>query len=124
MKPLSKTLIICLLLMTSLILFQSCVAYQRNPTTLEIAEQEHIQTKITNSNGESAEYKYITYEDGQFYGVTKKSGKLIKSLLRTEDIRTVKLKDKIGSTMLWIGIPLVFVLVVGGVAAIGIVSIW
>jgi uncharacterized membrane protein len=81
-----------------LLLFQSCVVYHKTPTSLEKASQESIKAKVTTTNQQTYKYKYITYEDGQFYGVKKKSGELIKTPVSEEDTLKVVLKNKSAST--------------------------
>jgi hypothetical protein len=103
--------------LTILLLFQSCVVYHKTPTTLEKASREQTKTKITNTNGELFKYGYITYEDGIYYGINKKSGELVKTTLDQEYINKVVTKNKSASTWVTvgvIGVPVLF-LVVGGI---------
>jgi hypothetical protein len=86
--------------LATLLLFQSCVVYHRTPTTLERASEERIRTKVTNSIGEDFKYKYIIYEDGVYFGVTKESGELVKAALGEQQIAKVVLKNKTVSTVL------------------------
>jgi hypothetical protein len=98
------------LFLTALMFFQSCVVYHKTPTTLEKASQEHIKTKITNAEGETFQYKYITYEDGVFYGVSKKSGELVKTSLDETYINKLLIKNKSASTWVTvavIGVPII-----------------
>lgn len=90
--------------LTALLLFQSCVVYHKTPTNLFQASQETIKTKVVNANGEISKYKYIAFEDGQFYGVKKKSGELIKTPLNQQDLAKVLTKDKSVSTLLTIAL--------------------
>lgn len=92
------------LFLTASLLLQSCVVYHKTPTSLEKASQERIRTKITNTNGQTAKYKYITYEEGVFYGVGLKSGSAIKIPLDQEYISNVVTKNKSASTWLTVGI--------------------
>ena len=77
-------------------LFQSCVAYH-NTSTLEKASKEQTRTKVTNTNGNTFKYKYIIYEEGQFFGVSKKSGEWIKSPLNQKDIDKVLTENKMAN---------------------------
>jgi ATP-dependent Zn protease len=97
--------------LTALMLFQSCVVYHKTPTTLEKASQEQIKTKVTNNEGETIKFKYITYEDGVYYGVNKKSGELIKTPLDKQYVETVLLKNKSAST--WVTVLVIAVPIIG-----------
>jgi len=103
--------------LTTLMLFQSCVVYHKTPTTLEKASKEHIKTKITNAEGETSIYKYITYEDGVFYGVSKKSGELVKTPLDERYINKLLIKNKSAST--WVTVAVIAVPIIAfGIAII------
>ncbi|WP_297695305.1 hypothetical protein [uncultured Eudoraea sp.] len=91
--------------MAFLVLFQGCVVYHKTPTTLEQARQEHIKTKITNTDNETMTYKYITYEEGTFYGVTTRYGKEVKKPLNKEDIVRILTKNKSAST--WVTVTVI-----------------
>ena len=79
--------------LTALILFQSCVVYHKAPTTLEKASQEQTKTKVTNTNEETFKYKYVTYENGIYYGVNEKSGELVKTSLDPDYLSNIKIKN-------------------------------
>ncbi|MGB5315700.1 MAG: hypothetical protein WBN56_06835 [Robiginitalea sp.] len=84
--------------------------YHKTPTTLEKASQSQLKTKITNTNGETSIYKYITYEVGVFYGVSKKSGELVKTPLDETYINELLIKNKSASTWVTvavIGVPII-----------------
>ena len=107
--------------LTALMLMQSCVVYNvKAPTTLEKASQEQIKTKITNTNGQDFKYKYITYEDGVYYGVNKKSGELIKTPLSEQEVSKVRLQNKSASTL----VTIAAIVVSGGAIAliVGLIS--
>ena len=104
MRTLKKSVKVVSWLLTVLMLFQSCVIYHKTPSSLEQASQFRTKTKITNSNKDIFKYKYITYEDGMFYGVKKKSGELVKTPLDEEYIITVLSKNKSASTWLTVAI--------------------
>ena len=111
------------LVLTALLLFQSCVVYHKTPTTLEKASQERIKTKVINANGETAKYKYITYEDGQFYGINKdfdERGKLVKTPLSEQELEKILIKNKSASN--WVTIASI-VVSLGAIALIvGLIS--
>ena len=106
MKALKKGLKHIAFLLTALLLFQSCVVYHKTPINLAQASEAHIRTKVVKTNGEIVRYKYITYEDNQFYGMNRRSGEWIKTPLNQEDLAKVQTKDKTGSTLLTIAVLL------------------
>ncbi|MDH3699528.1 MAG: hypothetical protein OEQ81_12755 [Flavobacteriaceae bacterium] len=109
------------LVLAFLVLFQGCVVYHKTPTTLEQARQEHIKTKITNTDNETAKYKYITYEEGTFYGVKKESGELVKYPLNEEDIVKIITKNKTAST--WVTVTVIAVPIIAlGIAMIAVAN--
>ena len=109
MEALKKRLKFIAWFLTTLMLFQSCVVYHKTPTTLEKASQERIKTKITNIEGETFKYKYVTFEEGQFYGVhePEEFGEFVKVPLESEDIINVRTKNKSAST--WVTILVITV---------------
>jgi ATP-dependent Zn protease len=107
------------LFLTALLLFQSCVVYHKTPTTLEKASQEQTKTKVTNTNDEKSIYKYITYENGIFYGVNKKSGELIKTPLDKDYISMVLTKNESAST--WASVAIIAVPIIALVVTLIVV---
>ena len=102
--------------LTALMLFQSCVVYHKTPTTLEKASQEQIKTKVTTTDGDVSKYKFISYEEGVYYGnVEIEYGEFKKIPLDAEDIINIRTKSKSASTLvtvLAIAVPVI------GIAAI------
>jgi hypothetical protein len=119
MKPNNKALQTIAVFLTILLLFQSCVVYHKAPTTLEHASQIKAKTKITTLTGETANYKYITLQDRQFYGVKLKSREWIKIPLDPKEIRQVLTQNKSASTWATIAIivvPILAIAIAGGLA--------
>lgn len=109
--------------LTALMLFQSCVVYHKTPTTLEKASREQIKTKITNANGETLKYKYIAYEEGAYYGYTEvEFGEFTKTPINSEDLISVRTKNKSASTWVTILVIAVPVLAIVGITAANSVS--
>ena len=126
MKTLKNGLKPITFLLTALVLFQSCVVYHKAPTTLERASQERIKTKITNSNGETSKYDYISYEDGTYYGVNKdfeERGALIKTPLNQSEIEKILTKNKSASTWITAGLIAVPVLAISVIVSLNSISI-
>ena len=116
------------LFLTALMLFQSCVVYHKTPTTLEKASREQVKTKVTKTNGDIFKYKFITYEDGVFYGVNVDSGGVQESIetartpLNEVDVDGVFLKNKSASTWVTILSFAVPVLTIAIISAAGSVN--
>jgi hypothetical protein len=103
------------LFLTILLLFQSCVVYHKTPTTLAIASRERMNTKVTRNNGEIVKYKYITYENGTYFGVSLTSGEWIKTPLDEEELAQVFTKDTSRSTwatIAFIAIPVIAAVII------------
>ena len=116
MEAINKRLKPIALILTALLLFQSCVVYHKTPTTVQQASQEQIRTKIIKTNGEISKYKYITSEDGIFYGVKLKSGEWIKTPLDQKEIAQVLTKNiSTSKTFTIVVLSLVGLYIVGAV---------
>ena len=116
MEAINKRLKPIALILTALLLFQSCVVYHKTPTTIQQASQEQIRTKIIKTNGEISKYKYITSEDGTFYGVKLKSGEWIKTPLDQKEIAQVLTKNiSTSKTLTIVVLSLVGLYIVGAV---------
>ena len=97
---------ICCLLI-AMTLLQSCVVYRKTPISLEEASKQQIKTKIIKNNGEITKYKYITYEDGQFFGVREEFNdrvELIKTPLSEQEIKMVLIKNNSASAWFTVGV--------------------
>ena len=111
MKALKKWLKTIALFFIALILFQSCATY-KTPVTLEQSAQDEKAVKIVTVTDETLKYKYIGYEDGQFYGV-KFGREDVKFPINTEKVTAVLLKEGGLPTWAWI--------VIAGAVVIGVV---
>lgn len=109
-----KKLKVFALFLAGLIFLQSCSAY-KTPVNLEQAAGEEKAVKIITVDNETYKYKYILYEDGQFYGVKDNPGENVKFPIDTEEVAMVMIKKK--------GIPKWVIIVVGSLVVIGII-IW
>jgi hypothetical protein len=93
------------------ILFQGCVVYDlKNPVTLEQASQEKKKAKIKTNTNQTSIYNYISFENGQFYGVKTKSGELARVPLNKNDITEILVQNKSAST--WATIAVIAVPVI------------
>ena len=103
MKALKNWLKTIALFLTALILFQSCSVY-KTPVTLEQAALEQKEVKITTASDETLKYKYIVYEDGQFYGVKNNPGEDVKFPINVDEVYEVLVKKRGLSTLAIIAI--------------------
>lgn len=101
------------LFLSGLILLQSCSTY-KTPVTLKQAAITEKAVKITTVDDSTYKYKYIVYEDGQFYGVKDNPGEDVKYPIDTEEVTAVMMKKGLP----WWAWALI---VVGGFLVIGLV---
>lgn len=113
MKALKKWLKTIALFLTALILFQSCSVY-KTPVTLEQAVLEQKEVKITTASDETVKYKYIVYEDGQFYGVKNNPGEDVRFAINVDEVYEVLLKK--GGLSTW-----AIIAIIGGVLVITVI---
>ena len=99
------------LFLVTAILFQGCVVYDlKNPVTLDQASEEKKKAKIKTNTNQTSIYNYISFENGKFYGVETKSGKLVRVPLNKNDITEVLVQNKSAST--WATIAVIAVPVI------------
>ena len=98
------------LFLTAIILFQSCATY-KTPVTLQQAVQEEKAVKIVTLDDDTYKYKYIVYEDGQFYGVKDNPGEDVKFPIDTEEVADVLMKNRTIPT--WLIMAVIGTVVVG-----------
>lgn len=76
-RPMEKILKHCSnhsMLISLIMLLQGCVVYHKTPVSLDQAARAGTKAKIVKADGSLAKYKYITEINGEYYGVSKKSG--------------------------------------------------
>jgi len=100
------------LFLTAIILFQSCATY-KTPVTLQQAVQEEKAVKIVTLDDDTYKYKYIVYEDGQFYGVKDNPGEDVKFPIDVEEVAAVLAKEK--------GLPTWAIVVISAVVGAGLI---
>ena len=99
------------ILFATLILFQSCVVYQKTSVSLEQAAKAEVKVKVITKAKETYKFHHIGFEDGKFYGEQKITGyKNVIIPLQDNDIYKVLLKNKNHSTMFSIGLPIISIL--------------
>ncbi len=106
MKTIKKQLKSVSLILSILILFQGCTVYKSSYVTLDEASKAEKKVKVETKSGENFKFKRIGVENGNYYGVKRSKGNIVKVPLDTNFIKNVYLKDKTMSTILTIAFPL------------------
>lgn len=91
MRKLKKGLKVIAIFLSGLILLQSCSTY-KTPVSLQQASQEEKAVKIVTVDDNTYNYKYIVYEDEQFYGVKDNPGEDVKFPITVEEVEEVLMK--------------------------------
>ncbi len=124
------------LIFAFLMLLQSCTVYHSTPSTLEEAVSSADKVKIKSPDFEVYKFSNISYLDGNIYGLAKKKSSTAKALsnqitVKTSDQNNVRillteqnvlsyhLKNRTGSTLVTIAVPVV---IVGALVGIGYVA--
>ena len=124
------------LIFAFLMLLQSCTVYHSTPSTLEEAVSSADKVKIKSPDFEVYKFSNISYLDGNIYGLAKKKSSTAKALsnqitVKTSDQNNVRillteqnvlsyhLKNRTGSTLVTIALPVV---IVGALVGIGYVA--
>ena len=111
MRKLKKGLKVIAIFLSGLILLQSCSTY-KTPVSLQQAAQEEKAVKIVTVDDNTYNYKYIIYEEGQFYGVKDNPGEDVKFPIDMEEVADVLMKKGLP----WWAWTLI---IVGGIFVIG-----
>jgi ABC-type antimicrobial peptide transport system permease subunit len=106
METIKKQIKTMSLILSVFIVLQSCTAYRSTSVTLEEAVKEQIRTKVETTNHVNINFKYIIYENENYFGVRKVKGKMEKLQLNEKYIKTIELKDKTTSTILTMALPI------------------
>ncbi len=101
-----------------LILFQSCVAYKSQNFTLEEAAKIDNKVKVHTVTNEYLKFKRIGVDNGQYYGLKKVKGELVRVPLDRTELNKIRVKDNTAST--------IFTTTAGFIGSIGILalSVW
>lgn len=106
-------------ILSLLVFFQGCTVYRSVPVSLEQATQNESKVKVRTKRNDKLKFKRIGVEDGNYYGVKKSKGVIVKTPLDSNFIDSINEKNRTLSTILSIGIP---VIIVGGLIAIAAAS--
>ena len=113
MKTIKIHLKVAALFFTVLILLQGCTVYKSVPISLEQAVQNESKVRVRTNSNEKLKFNRIGFEDGKYFGVKKSNNVIVKTPLDQNFINIINEKDKTGSTILSIAIPLVIIGVLG-----------
>jgi len=91
MKTLKKQTKLLALILSVIILFQSCAVYQKTPVSLEQASKQDVRAKIKTKTNESFLVLKIIYEDDKYYGLQRVNGEKIRIALHADDINSIRL---------------------------------
>jgi len=117
MKTLKYKVKLFPLMLSILLMFQSCVTvYKSGSLTLEEANDRHIKTKVVTKSGEKLKFKNIEFKNGVYYGVKKKKRQIINIPLDQDAISVIKIKDRTLSTIVNIPLVIGYVSIVTGLA--------
>jgi hypothetical protein len=100
MKVIKKQIRPITFLFGILIMLQSCVAYKSQNFTLEEAAKTDSKVKVHTVTNENLKFKRVGVENGQYYGVRKVKGELVKVPLDRTMLNKINVKDKTISTIL------------------------
>lgn len=103
------------LILTILVFFQSCSVYHHSTSTMDQAVQKQKKVMITRTDNSALYFKKIVLKDGNYYGVKKVKDSSKEIQLIEKDIKSIKSKNVVLSTILSILIPIV---IVGGISII------
>lgn len=112
MKTLKKQLRPITWLLALVMLLQSCTVYKSTSITLDQAVQNESKVKVKTKSAENLKFKRIGVENGNYYGVKKSKGEMVRIPLNENFISSVKEKDKTLSTVLTVALPIA--IIVGG----------
>jgi hypothetical protein len=121
MKNARKQIRLISVILTSLILFQSCRVYHKEHVTLDKAVEEGKRVKIITKNGTKLKFKKIVHSDGFYYGIKRVKGNDELNPIDPNSIESLRLHNKTMSIIYGAGIGL---LASGVILSIIIITAW
>lgn len=109
MKTIKKQIELVVSILIALIFCQGCAIYHNGAVSLGEAMNSDKPIKIQTKDGRNFLFKEIILEEDNYYGLKKSRRKFDSIQLITEDIKTIKLKNKTMSTVINIGVPIVVI---------------
>jgi hypothetical protein len=117
MKAIKQHLKVLALFLSVLMLFQGCTVYRSANVSLEEAVRSKAKVKVLTDDNRTLKFIAIDNDNGRYYGINKDKGIIVQSSLHEDNISKIQLKNKELSSMLSIGLGLVFFLGIGAIIA-------
>jgi hypothetical protein len=95
LKTRLKTIVFFFIAMT---MFQSCIAYRETPVSLLQGEQSKARVKVNTISNQTYRFEQIILEEGQFYGLKKEKGEIVRIAIHNSEHSKVYLYSKSKST--------------------------
>ena len=113
MKTVKKQFRLISLLLTLLILFQSCRVYHRDSVSLNQAVKEEKRVKIKTVDNKTLKFKKIIYDDGEYYGIKPSTfmDTIYKIPLDQNKLQSIRLHNKTWSIIYGVGISIVIIII-------------
>jgi len=124
MKTLKKQLRLTALVLTSLIILQSCRVYHRDSVSLQQAIKEEKRVKIKTADNKTLKFKKIIYAEGGYYGIKHSTFKyeIHKMPLDQSKLQSVRMHNKSLSIIYGVGLSVVIIIIGGYIIAVSAVS--
>jgi len=106
MKRLKKQLKVVVLFSLALILLQGCTIYKSANVTLDEAVRADTKVRIKTNDNETLRFKNVRFENGIYSGLMDFKNTWVKTQINEDNIDKVQLKNKTGSTIINIAVPL------------------
>ena len=103
----------------TMMILQSCIAYQKTPVSLLEAERSKTLVKVNTISNQTYRFKQIVLEEEQFYGLKKEKGEIVRIAIHNNVANKVFLHSKSKST--WttiavIAVPVIALAILGAAA--------
>ena len=109
MKAIKTHLKVLALFFSALIFLQGCTVYKSANVTLDEAVRADTKVRIKTNDNQTLRFKNVGVENGNFYGLFNYKNEWVKTQINENNIDKVQLKNKVGSTILNIFVPLAII---------------
>ena len=97
------------LIISFILIIESCSVYKSTPVSLQEAVQKNTKVKLITKENEKLKFRYLVKDDNTYYGISKQGGAKVKTPIDENLVSTIRLKDKTMSTILTIAFPVVMI---------------